>query len=215
MTDPVRSGRRALATAVVACAAGGSLVLLAAGQPWARAVTSGAAGPVPVTATGAEIVPLVPGLGLLALAGSVALLATRRGGRRLVGAILAAAGAGIAAATIAGRATPEGALREAAGVATGRIGAVVSGVAGTGWPWLAFAGGLVVLSVGMAAAVAGPRWSVMSSRYERGAEPAVVGSAGAPAPTPAPAAGGPGAEPPPATGSDTWSALDRGIDPTV
>jgi uncharacterized membrane protein (TIGR02234 family) len=210
MTDPVRSGRRALAAAVMACAAGAGLVLLAAGQPWARAVTSGAAGPVAVTATGAEIVPLVPGLGLLALAGSVALLATRRGGRRLVGAILASAGAGIVAATIAGRATPEAALREAAGVATGRIGAAVSGVAGTGWPWLALAGGLVVLSVGLAAAVAGPRWSVLSSRYERGAEPVAADRPGAPAPAP----GGQGAQSP-ATGSDTWSALDRGIDPTV
>jgi uncharacterized membrane protein (TIGR02234 family) len=210
MTGPVRTGRRALATAVVACAAGAGLVLLAAGQPWARAVTSGAAGPVAVTATGAEIVPLVPGLGLLVLAGSVALLATRRVGRRLVGTILAAAGAGIVAATIAGRAAPDAALREAAGVATGRIGAAVSGVAGAGWPWLALAGGLLILAVGLAAAVAGPRWSVMSGRYERGAEPVAAGGAGAPAAAP----GGAGAQPP-ATGRDTWTALDQGIDPTV
>ena len=210
MTGPVRSGRRALATAVVACAAGAGLVLLAAGQPWARAVTGGAAGPVTVTAAGAEVVPLVPGLGLLALAGSVALLATRRAGRRLVGAILAAAGAGIIAATIAGRAAPDAALREAAGVATGRIGAAVSGVAGTGWPFPALTGGLLVLAVGLAATAAGPRWSVMSSRYERGAEPVPAGSAGAPASTHE----GPDG-PAPATGRDTWTALDQGIDPTV
>ncbi|HKA69690.1 MAG TPA: Trp biosynthesis-associated membrane protein [Actinomycetes bacterium] len=204
MTGQVGPGRRVLATAVLACAAGAGLVLLAAGQPWASAVTSGVAGPVAVTATGAEIVPLVPGLAVLALAGSVALLATRRTGRRLVGAILAVAGAGIVAATIAGFAAPDPALREAAGVATGRIGAAVSDVAGTGWPWLALAGGLVVLAVGLAAAVAGPRWSVMSSRYERGAEPAAAGGQDAAA-----------AATDPSAGSDTWIAQDKGIDPTV
>jgi len=210
MTAPVRSGRRALATAVVACAAGAGLVLLAAGQPWARAVTGGAAGAVAVTATGAEIVPLVPGLGLLALAGSVALLATRRLGRRLVGAILAATGAGTVAATIAGRAAPDAALREAGGVATGRIGAAVSAVAGTGWPWLATAGGLLVLAVGLAAAVAGPGWSVMSSRYDRGAGPVAAGD---PETTGGPQA--PTAATGQVTGRDTWTALDQGIDPTV
>ena len=205
------TGRRVLAVAVLACLAGAGLVLLAAGQPWARATAGdGPAGVATVEVSGADAVAVVSGLGVLALAGSVALLATQRFGRRLVGAVLALAGLGIMAGALAGRADPGPALREAAGEATGRIGAPVTDVVTTGWPWPAVAGGLLVLVVGVAAAVLGPRWSAMSSRYERG------GGATAPA-------AGPGTDAPdratgdPATAPtrDAWAALDQGTDPTV
>jgi len=198
------TGRRALAVAVLGCLAGAGLVLLAAGQPWAHAVAGGgAAGVTTVRVSGAEVVAVVSGLAVLALAGSVALLATRRTGRRLVGAVLALAGLSIVAGTLAGRTDPGPALREAAGEATGRIGAPVTDVATTGWPWLAVAGGLLVLATGLAAAVLGPRWSAMSSRYER--DGGVV----------APASGSGTDEPAAAPTRDAWAALDRGTDPTV
>jgi uncharacterized membrane protein (TIGR02234 family) len=205
------TGRRALPVAVLACLAGAGLVLLAAGQPWARATAGGGpAGVVTVQVSGADVIAVVSGLGVLALAGSVALLATRRLGRRLVGTVLALAGLGIVVGALAGRADPGPALRETAGKATGRIGAPVTDVVTTGWPWPAVAGGLLVLAVGVAAAVLGPGWSVMSSRYER--------DGGAAALAAGPATGAPertSGEPATTPTRDAWAALDQGTDPTV
>ncbi|MCI0688294.1 MAG: Trp biosynthesis-associated membrane protein [Sporichthyaceae bacterium] len=192
---PVRA-RRALTVVVLACLAGAGLALLAGGQTWASAVaTGGPAGSVAVRASGTDIVPVVAALGLVALAGSVAVLAARRTGRRLVGVLLVLAGAGIGAGALAGRAGPEPAIREAAGEATGRIGATVSELTVTGWPWLALLGGLLVLASGAAAALTGPRWAAMSSRYQRPA--GRTGTATS------------------AESGDAWSALDHGTDPTV
>ena len=189
-----RPARRELSLALVAGAAGAGIVLLAAGQPWARA-SFAPAPPLPassITVTGHELVPAAGALGLAALACLAALIATRGMARRAAGALLAAAGAVIAIAA----ATSVGHAHVAAVAAAHSLGTPrAPRVALAAFPWwaAAAAGGLVIVGTGTLAVWRGTQWPGMSSRYDR-----------------------PGglrrAADDPAT---TWDALDRGADPTV
>jgi hypothetical protein len=141
------TGRRGLAVAVLLCAAGAGLVLLAASRGWAVEVTPRPA-PLPELRTsrsGGDLRPWLPALGWVALAGAGALLATRSALRRVVGGLLVLAGAGAAVAAL-----------------------TVSGV-GAGWPLLAAAGGLAVAAAGALTIARGRRWPAMGARYERAA----------------------------------------------
>jgi uncharacterized membrane protein (TIGR02234 family) len=71
---------------------------------------------------------------------------------------------------------------------------------GTAWPWVAAAGGLVVLAAGALTAARGRRWRAMSGRYE--APSGRNGTAG----------GSPRRVVDPHVAQ--WEALDRGDDPT-
>ncbi len=194
------SVRRELGAAVLACAAGGGLALLAASRPWLR-LSAPRRPPLPAVAvdlSGRDLAPLVAGLGLVGLAGVVGLLATRRWGRLAVGAVLALAGLGVVAGALPKLAAP-GADRARDLLAdSGRGGALPAdaAVAATtvpAWPLLAALGGLLLAAGGLAVLVRGRRWPTMSTRYER------------------PAAG----RPAPPTDAALWDALDRGDDPTA
>lgn len=189
------TGRRELTIVVVACLAGAGLALLATRQTWLVTVTERPA-PFPAErteSTGAALRAWVPALAWTALAGAGALLATRAALRRLVGGLLALAGAGIAA----------GALTTAAPAA--------------GWPAVAATGGLIVALAGAAAVVRGGRWAAMGSRYERGSRYG-RGPAGAASGTGTPAdrgTSGRGRTPEHDESPERlWDALDRGEDPT-
>src|SRR4029453_5242547 len=78
-------------------AVGAALVLLAAGRPWVHAVVVGTPGQVRISPAARSVAPAVSGLGLFALASVVAVVATRRAGRLLVGSLAALAGLGILA----------------------------------------------------------------------------------------------------------------------
>jgi uncharacterized membrane protein (TIGR02234 family) len=209
--SPVRSTMmspsRRLGYAVLACAAGAGLAIYAATRTWSLQVVTRPGLPDLRTArTGAEQMPLLVGVALVALAGAGALLATRGTVRRALGGLLALAGVAVAVVAIVGR----------AGLDPGRAGAEA-----TVWPVACVLGGAMIVAAGLAAARHGHRWPAMSSRYERGEVP------------PPPAEPGAGTGPLPAAGHtrphtprdqqadaaiDTraaWDALDRGDDPTL
>lgn len=192
------AGRRELTVTVLIALLGGALAWVAAGRPWAHAVVGTAPNPVEVTAAGNDLTAGVTALGLTALAGGLALFATRRLARRLVGVLLVAAGAGTAAYALGERGAGR-AARVLADKAAGR--GVASGTLDVhlaSWWLLAVLGGVLVALAGVAAVLRGGSWPGMSSRYENTAAKGAARSAGAD------------------TGSskDLWDALDRGEDPT-
>lgn len=212
------SPRREFASVLLLGAAGAGLVVLAVRQAWARAVFTP---PRPLPAqdfpvTGQQLVPLAGALALAALACLAAVIATRSVARRAAGALLALLGAGAAAAAVAaGGGAPAVLAAARASAADGALGGsttggtvpggtghaiVIAGSAGhvvmAGAPWraAAAAGAVAVLLAGLATAGRGPRWPVMSARFE-----------------------GPAAKPGPKRPADSaamWESLSRDVDPT-
>ena len=229
--------RREFVLVLLAGAVGAGLVVLAARQPWAQAIFTPPR-PLPaqdISVTGQELVPLASALALAALACLAAVIATRSVLRRAVGALLAILGAGAAAAASAGvrTATVLAAARASAldgplggsttsGTSSGGAvhGIVVSGagravLAGAPWRAAAVAGAVMILLAGLATVWRGPRWPVMSSRFERAQGGSQGGSArgvrggGSP-----PGAGGSGGSSP-RDSAAMWESLSRDVDPTV
>jgi uncharacterized membrane protein (TIGR02234 family) len=187
------TAKREYGYALLTGAAGAGIVLLAVRQRWAQAVFTP---PKPLAAqvvdvSGSDLVPLAGALALAALAGLAAVIATRGVVRRVAGVLIALFGAGAGAAVLTtvtaatvvnvavGKiASPQAAaLSGAAGSTTsGTSGGtgplVVAGAAGraimSGAPWrvAVLAGALLVFAVGVATALRGPDWPVMSARYD-------------------------------------------------
>lgn len=183
--------RRELATAVVVGAGGAALALFAAGRTWAVEVVARPA-PLPDERTvrdGGDLLPWLPALGWVALAGAVALVALRGRWRRALGGLLTAAGAGMVAGAGWAAADPSLALT---------------------WPLLGVLGGAAVATAGALAAWRSARWPAMGARYER---PRGHGGAGA---RPGRAAGADSGtdHDRQSTPEEIWDALDRGEDPT-
>ncbi|MGC9667394.1 Trp biosynthesis-associated membrane protein [Planosporangium sp. 12N6] len=133
--------------AVLTCAAGAGLALFAVGRTWAR-VTVVRAAPLPPlheAKTGSALLPWLPALALVALAGAGALLATRGLLRTAVGVLLVGSGLGLAVGAVA------------------RLGAGASPV----WPLATVLGGLLVAGAGGLAVARGRQWPGMAARYER------------------------------------------------
>ena len=193
--------RRELTVAVGLCLTGAALVLLAAGRPWVEAVLDPGppSPPAPVSLRGSEVTPGTSALGLLGLAGVAALLATRRAGRLVVGALLALAGTGLVALAVGAAGTDP-----ATAVARVVDDVAVTSAAGTAWPWVAALGGLLLALAGTLAVVRGRSWAALSGRYDA---PRAPGTAGA-------AAGEPPRRPADPDHA-AWDALDRGEDPTT
>lgn len=192
------SPRREYGAVLVLMAVGSGLALLAAGRTWATATAADPGAPaVTVAVTGRELAPAVSALALVGLAGIVAVASTRGTPRRLVGAVLAAAGAGIVVASVVvGRDAASAVL----GPLATRLGVTrVPSAATTMTPWwlVAVVGGALLLIAGAATALRGPRWSGMSTRYD-----APAGSGQQPAAADR-------------SSADVWAALDRGEDPTA
>ncbi|MBV2356983.1 TIGR02234 family membrane protein [Streptomyces sp. J2-1] len=195
---PVRSGRRSLALALLGGALGAAVTLLATRQRWSAGTASVAGGSFPLTARGSDVTGVPAALAVVGLAALVAVFAVRRVGRFAVAALLALSGAGIVAAALGG-ARDGSALDEKAAQATGDTSAAVAALTHTGWPYVAAAGGLLILLAGLLALRYGPRWPAMSGRYERDGTPR-------PRRTARPVD--------PERPEEIWKALDRGEDPT-
>ena len=217
---PAAGARREYLLTLLAGAVGAAVVLLAARQGWARVVTI-EPHPLPasrVTVSGQDLVPAAAALGLAALAGLAAVLATRGLARRVVGGLLAAFGVAIAAsvslpvtaaqarsaavgATAAQAGSVPGGSTVGSGTTPGTGGSGVAGItlashvemAAFPWRWAVLAGGLLVIGAGLLVAWRGARWPVMSSRYDR------------------PASRKPSAAADPAS---LWESLSQGLDPT-
>ncbi|MFC9230310.1 TIGR02234 family membrane protein [Streptomyces decoyicus] len=197
---PAPGAKRSLALALLAGAAGAALALLASGRTWAEGTAVLAQGELPRSVTGADVTGVPGALAVVGLAALVAVFAVRRAGRLAVAGLLALSGAGIVAAAVRGN-SDTSALREKAATAVGLTGADVHHVTHTGWPWVAAAGGLLLLIAGLLALLHGRHWPAMSGRYERT-------PGGARGPRRAPPA--PDLDRP----EEIWKSLDRGEDPT-
>jgi uncharacterized membrane protein (TIGR02234 family) len=221
---PVAASRREYGLALLAGAAGAGLILLAVRQRWAKAVfiPPRPLSPQVVAVSGADLVPLAGALAVAALAGLAAVIATRGVLRRAAGVLLAVFGAGAGAAVTAkvsaasvvsvaasrvgspGSAAISGAAGSTTSGSSGGAAIVVGGSAGhavmTGAPWqaAALAGALLVFLAGLATALHGPRWPVMSARYDL---PERRGGAASPAR--------------PGDSASMWESLSDGEDPTL
>jgi uncharacterized membrane protein (TIGR02234 family) len=233
--------KREYGYALLTGAVGAGLIILAVRQEWARAVFT-QPNPLPaetIDVSGSDLVPLAGALALAALAGLAAVIATRGVLRRVAGVLLAVFGAGAGAAVVASVsaatvisvaaskvASPEAAALSgtAAGSTTSGTSSggsfVVSGSAGhaimTGTPWhvAVLIGALLIFLAGLATALRGPDWPVMSARYDspvgHGTASGSAGGAQAGPATPGPAPG-PGRTLDAAT---MWESLNGGQDPT-
>jgi uncharacterized membrane protein (TIGR02234 family) len=219
------SVRRQYSYALLAGAVGAVLVLFAVREQWAQAVFTPQK-PLTteiVNVSGTDLVPLAGGLGLAALAGLIGVIATRGWVRRAVGALLALFGAGAGAAVLtavtaqsvlsaaAGKvASPEsaalsGAAGSTTGGSSGASALVVGGSPGhavmTDAPWqvTVIIGALLIVAAGVATALRGQDWPVMSARYDApGARPAGAGRSGRAA-----------------DAATMWESLNGGEDPTA
>ncbi|MGI8761579.1 MAG: Trp biosynthesis-associated membrane protein [Jatrophihabitantaceae bacterium] len=155
--------------------------------------------------SGRTIDPASTALALVALAGIVAVLATRGRPRQLVGAVLALSGAGLVWRGLGGL-SAIGTQRARSLVESEHSGGVIDSsvlprlTVHPAWPVLSAACGVLVLVAGVLVAVRGARWAAMSARYD---------SPGGPrAPSADPEAERARAD------ASLWAALERGDDPT-
>jgi uncharacterized membrane protein (TIGR02234 family) len=181
-----------------------AVALLSTRQGWAEGTTAVAGGSVPLTAKGSDVTGVPAALAIVGLAALVALFAVRRAGRLLVAALLALSGAGTAAAAVLGttRGVAGATLDDQAARVSGDTAATVATFGHTAWPYVAAAGGVLILCAGLLALRYSRGWPGVSVRYERDGTPR-RGPRAAPAPVD------------PDRPEDLWKALDRGEDPTA
>ncbi len=196
-----RAPRRAMLIALAECVLGAALVLMAASRPWVRAMAEQGDLRVELETKGSSLAAEVPALGLVGLAGALALVAARGWGRRAVGVLILAAGAGAALGAASNSRVGSSDLQDEAGAALGTEAASVLAVEHTVWPWLALFGALLVAVAGASAAWRGGTWPSMSARYEK----PVSGDT-----TPTRERTSEGDAP-----LEQWRAMDRGEDPTL
>lgn len=181
------SGRRGYALTLLALAVAAALALVVAGVTWISAdyTVAGQTWVDSIALTGRDLAPLTVAGAWVALASAVGIIATARVWRRLVGAIVIIAGVTVAIGAAVGATTASAALVaevvRAGGTVTAQTAAVI-------WPVVTAVAGVLITLCGLAAAMHGPRWPAMSTRYERS---------------------------PKARPDDPWAALDRGEDPTA
>ncbi|MBU6535784.1 TIGR02234 family membrane protein [Streptomyces sp. NPDC057245] len=195
---PARAGRRSLGVALLCGALGAAVALLATRQEWAEGTATVAGGAFPLTAKGSDVTGVPAALAIVGLAALVAVFAVRRAGRLAVAGLLALSGAGTVAAALVG-ASDGSALDDQAAKAAGDTSATVDVLSHTAWPYVAAAGGALLLLAGLLALRYGRLWPAMSGRYERD---------GTPRPRRRPQTVDPNRP------EDLWKAIDRGEDPT-
>jgi uncharacterized membrane protein (TIGR02234 family) len=187
----VKAGSSPVA-AVIACAVGGLLVLLASGRQWAHATLRDVtgAGQTPLSATGHVVAPALPALGLALLALAAAILASKRLMRRVVGVVIVF----VAAATVGVSVTARGDVSSALEHREVGVQGLAVHASANGWWVLAAIGGAIAVVAGVLAVLRADQWSSLGAKYDAPTAP--------PAPTKDPAA-------------VAWDALDRGEDPTA
>lgn len=180
--------RRELGVALVLLAAGAVAALTCSGRTWLQVSQPGSVPALSASVVGRDLTGAASGLGLLGLAGVAAVAATRRGGRIVVGALLALLALLLGADVV--RIVLVRPIPAAVPVLTTEVGGPVT-TSLTGWPALALVAVLLVAAGGLLVAVRGRRWAALSSAYT--------------APT---------GDRPAAARRDAWDRLDDGDDPT-
>jgi uncharacterized membrane protein (TIGR02234 family) len=173
------------------------VALLSTRQSWSAGTVAVAGGDYSLTAKGSDVTGVPAALAIVGLAALVAVFAVRSTGRLLVSLLLALSGAGTIAAALVG-ASDSSALDEKAAQAAGDTSATATALTHSAWPYVAAAGGALLLLAGLLALRYGRLWPAMSGRYERDG-------------TPRPRRTKPVD---PDRPEDLWKALDRGEDPT-
>jgi uncharacterized membrane protein (TIGR02234 family) len=183
--------RRSPAGAVLSCAAGGLIVLLASGRQWAHTTVNNVAGggASKLSATGHVAAPSLPALAFALLALAAAILAAKRLMRRIVGVVIVFIAATTVGVSVAARGDVSSALEHRE---VGVQGLAVHASA-NGWWVVAMIGGLLAVAAGVMTVLRADQWSAMGAKYD---------APSAPAPTKDPA-------------TVAWDALDRGEDPTT
>jgi len=168
---------------------GGGLALVGSAQPWWRAVGEG----VVVKFSGTQATGgLSQALAIVALAGTLLMLALRTRGRRVIGALLLLVGGGIA--VVGGLR-----LRPSAAAVRSQVREVSLAdafhLSATVWPWIfAIAGMLVAAGAVLTITTAGT-WPSGSDRFQPGSSKAVVSATD--------------------DSAELWKAMDAGVDPTA
>jgi uncharacterized membrane protein (TIGR02234 family) len=185
--------RREYTLALLAGAIGAGLIWLALREQWAQAVFTQPK-PLPqqtVSVSGADLAPVAGALAVAALACLAAVIATRGVWRRAAGVLLALFGAGagasvmaaVTAASVVSVATSRVGSPESAAMSGTAAGSTTSGssagtavvvagsaghavIGGASWRVLVIVGALMIFAAGLATALRGADWPVMSSRYE-------------------------------------------------
>ena len=213
--------RREFGLVLLLGAAGAGLVVFAVRQTWARAVFTPPR-PLPaqqIPVTGQQLVPLASALALAGLACLAAVIATRSTARRVAGALLACLGAGAAVAAAAGVSASSVLATAQADATAGALGGSTTGgtspggashaiviagssgqaiMAGVPWPAAAVGGAVAIVLAGLATVWRGPRWPVMSARFDRPGN----GQSQRPGQRAADSA-------------SMWESLSRDLDPTI
>ena len=144
--------RRQLAVVVLVCAAASGLVLFAVTRVWLVETTPRPEplGPLVQSHTGASLMPALPAMALVMLAGAGAILASRGIARQVIGGLIALAG--VATAVLALTSTTRPGISMA-------------------WLLVATVASLVGAAAGMVTVARGGDWPAMGSRYERRSKP--------------------------------------------
>lgn len=164
--------------------------------PWIHANVSSVMSQVDVDVKGTDAAPAVSALGLVALAGVVAVRIAGKVLRAVICAVIALAGAGTAISALTAALNPQDAAMTKVGEATGTNGPGGSYVV-TVWPWLTFVLGLATIVVALWLWWSSRQWKTTSRRYERESQHSVQKG-----------------DNPHADDIDTWDSLTEGEDPT-
>jgi uncharacterized membrane protein (TIGR02234 family) len=187
VTGPLRTGRQGLLVAVAGTAAAGAVLLVVAGRTWGSAVVETAVGGrVAVSATGSDVTPALPALGISLLVLAVAIIAARAWMRRLVGLVVVVVGGAALALAVTASDDVATSLMQQALAPTTTVPASTSG-----WAIAAAVAAGAAVVTGALTVLFGGAWPGLGSRYDAPSARARDETASA------------------------WDALDRGDDPTA
>lgn len=166
---------------------GGALALIGSGQPWWRAAGEG----VVLKFSGSQATGgLSQALAIVALAGTLLLLALRTRGRRIIGVLLVLVGVGLAVVGVLG-------LRPGADAIGGQVNEVgmADTLSATVWPWIFVVSGVLVAIGAVLTMITAGAWPSRSERFRSGSRTSEVLASDDPA--------------------ELWKAMDAGLDPTT
>jgi uncharacterized membrane protein (TIGR02234 family) len=163
--------------------------LLASQQPWWRATGEG----VVLSVSGTEATRgLSQALAIVALAGSLLMLALQAGGRRMTGGLLLLVGVGIAVVGVLG-------LQPSADAVRGQVHEVSLAerfeLSVTVWPWAFTAAGAMVAVAAVLTTITAGTWAARSDRFQSAPDKSKILASDEPV--------------------ELWKALDAGVDPTA